>query len=481
MDKNETIRLINFFNKIEIVEDDVTTPEEKENGQLVLIVTYKYEGKEYITNKLYYKNVAKAKDPPIYLLDLDEHKWPSNTPNIETICNNITNGNKSFNEFLLDDFLKKERKLLEDGKRSRYDPNLESNNHWHDIIKLIQAYIKAQGNDIGNKYFSRMVFMWFSESRHPLNKGYKFLKELQIKIRMVQQQLQHEKIKSLIKQNYQIILQGPPGTGKTRLAKELAYALIKNEPLPSDEAEKKEKLMELGKNERFNLIQFHPAYSYEDFVRGIVAETKGIEISYKVQDKVLAEMAANACKSENPSENPYVLIIDEINRANLPSVLGELIYALEYRGEEVQGMYGIGPSNDRKIILPKNLFIIGTMNTADRSVGNIDYALRRRFVFETVLPNRNVVSEAAKDLFKKVTELFVKDADSFENGNGKSSEYLSPDFLFGDVMLGHSYFIGDKETVENKLEHQVKPLLTEYVKDGVLKESATQIINALKI
>src|SRR5690606_14650101 len=80
----------------------------------------------------------------------------------------------------------------------------------------------------------------------------------------------------------------------------------------------------------------------------------------------------------------YVLIIDEINRANLSSVLGELIYALEYRGEEVQSMYAVDGSN--KLILPPNLYIIGTMNTADRSVGHIDYAIKRRFAFVDVLP-----------------------------------------------------------------------------------------------
>lgn len=154
----------------------------------------------------------------------------------------------------------------------------------------------------------------------------------------------------------------------------------------------------------------------------------------------------------------YVLIIDEINRANLSSVLGELIYALEYRGEEVESMYDIDGSN--KLILPENLFIIGTMNTADRSVGHIDYAIRRRFAFVDVLP-KDLSSEPGinfhKDLFDKVAGLF------------KSS--LSPEFEKKDVQLGHSYFIDKKEEgapMDIRLEYEIKPILREYIKDGIL-------------
>src|SRR5690606_7139407 len=94
----------------------------------------------------------------------------------------------------------------------------------------------------------------------------------------------------------------------------------------------------------------------------------------------------------------YVLIIDEINRANLPAVLGELIYALEYRGEGVDSMYDL--DGDTSIILPPNLYIIGTMNTADRSVGHIDYAIRRRFAFVEVLPSAEVINKVVPDDIK---------------------------------------------------------------------------------
>ncbi|AUX89188.1 AAA family ATPase [Acinetobacter lwoffii] len=216
----------------------------------------------------------------------------------------------------------------------------------------------------------------------------------------------------------------------------------------------------------YQIIQFHPAYSYEDFVRGIVAETDDNgSISYNVENKILADFAKKA--QENPN-GKYVLIIDEINRANLPSVLGELIYALEYRGESVVSMYEYGDSG-REIILPKNLYIIGTMNTADRSVGHIDYAIRRRFAFVDVRPNESIIeNQKAKNLFKNVDSLF--------------KEHLSPDFQKDDVMIGHSYFlVQDDNKLKIKLDYEIKPILKEYLKDGILLESAAAHIENLKV
>lgn len=227
----------------------------------------------------------------------------------------------------------------------------------------------------------------------------------------------------------------------------------------------------------FKTIQFHPAYSYEDFVRGIVAKTstKG-HIVYEVENKVLIQFAEKAL--DNPSAN-YVLIIDEINRANLPAVLGELIYALEYRYDpestkenSVDSMYTLKADDDdeigsRKIRLPKNLFIIGTMNTADRSVGHIDYAIRRRFAFVNIPPSNNVINEVvsendgirdkAQKLYSKVEKLFTK-------------EYLSEDFNAEQVQLGHSYFLVQTlAELDLKLEFEIQPLLKEYLNDGIFK------------
>ena len=265
---------------------------------------------------------------------------------------------------------------------------------------------------------------------------------------------------NLLRYKPQIILQGPPGTGKTREAKRIAKALLglgENDSLEG--------------NEQFKLIQFHPSYSYEDFVRGIIAENTDGNISYVTKDKILAEFAKKALKDK---DTPYVLIIDEINRANLSAVLGELIYALEYRGEAVQSMYAIEGENN--LILPPNLYIIGTMNTADRSVGHIDYAIRRRFAFVNVLPNE-LEKDFHKELFRAVSELFISNYDEYISNPDielKRALTLSNEFKSEDVWLGHSYFITKNTPIDIRWEYEIKPILLEYIKDGIL-------INDIKI
>ena len=174
----------------------------------------------------------------------------------------------------------------------------------------------------------------------------------------------------------------------------------------------------------YKILQFHPAYSYEDFVRGITAETnKNGQVEYKVVNKILADFAQKALDNRSAK---YILIIDEINRANLPAVLGELIYALEYRYDEsnidettVESMYALkldkeDEEGDKTLKLPTNLYIIGTMNTADRSVGHIDYAIRRRFAFVEVLPEIEPVHPLVEDIFKEVSKLFIHDFEEYD-------------------------------------------------------------------
>ncbi|WP_240914544.1 McrB family protein [Polaribacter sp. 11A2H] len=236
------------------------------------------------------------------------------------------------------------------------------------------------------------------------------------------------------------------------------------------------------------LVQFHPSYTYEDFVRGIVAKSDDDNnITYSTEDKILINISNDAL--QNPNNN-YVLIIDEINRANLSSVLGELIYALEYRGEDVNSLYEI--DGDSRIELPKNLFIIGTMNTADRSVGYIDYAIRRRFAFVDVLPKVLTNEELKRDRDEKepkelefateqfiaVSKFFIKNEVLSVNDETvlESSDFLSDEFKPEDIWLGHSYFIYEKGNFELKLKYEIKPILREYVTDGILKDSGDKKI-----
>lgn len=225
----------------------------------------------------------------------------------------------------------------------------------------------------------------------------------------------------------------------------------------------------LSSGESKTLI-FHPSYTYEDFVRGISIQTNSNnQAVYIEQNKILAEFAKKA--NDSPSAK-YVLILDEINRANLSSVLGELIYALEYRGKVVTSMYKDEIDNSNDLVLPKNLYIIGTMNTADRSVGHIDYAIRRRFAFVSILPKK--LDETSNiwfntSAYESVEKLFSK-------------TYVTSDFDAKDVQIGHSYFIVKKEDAplqENrdaffkmKMKYEVIPILNEYLKDGILKSEA---------
>ncbi|WP_061213666.1 AAA family ATPase [Syntrophomonas wolfei] len=202
----------------------------------------------------------------------------------------------------------------------------------------------------------------------------------------------------------------------------------------------------------------------------------------------------------------YVLIIDEINRAPLASVLGELIYALEYRGEEVATPYIIDSSN--KLEIPPNLFIIGTMNTADRSIGSIDYAVRRRFAFINLPPDKTIIKEfydkikddlsstnsqqdnkkiekieKIEELANKALALFnsVEKIFNPEKHNPEES-YLDPEFYAEDVQIGHTYFLAkDDAELKHKFIYQVIPVLKEYLKDGILKNNTTLKFNSTGI
>ena len=411
-------------------------------------------------------------------------------------------------------------------------------------------------------------------------------------------------IKDLLLSKKQIILQGAPGTGKTYIAKDIVEQLIFEE-VSSD---KKIQAERLKASTQFKLVQFHPSYTYEDFVRGIEVKADNGQPEYTVINKIIGQFAEDAlinwqdskkqpkvlsrekwieerlkafkenlqeklekdeivklkesCKptitaiednsfrcnrynnpldsfpmkdkdiiygyigmymdntaikiKDNPNlsksarsgmyylyqnlinlfkeyldekgisfadleeneqlvtEKNYVLIIDEINRANLPAVLGELIYALEYRGEKVESMYAV--DGDNGLILPPNLYIIGTMNTADRSVGQIDYAIRRRFAFVDMLP-KVLADEPGFDveLFKRVSAFFIENVENYINAPDntilKKSEWLSDEFSPEDVWIGHSYFIMKDDNRDIRLNYEIKPILREYLKDGILKES----------
>jgi MoxR-like ATPase len=236
----------------------------------------------------------------------------------------------------------------------------------------------------------------------------------------------------------QLILQGVPGTGKTHVARCLARVLTG------------------GRDDAIRLVQFHPSYSYEEFVEGIKVKSVEIngrhDVTYPVEDGVLCAFAAEAGRC--PSQ-PYVLLIDEINRGNLPRVFGELLYLLEYRDEEV----GL-PYSKRGFRLPANLYLLGTMNAADRTVALVDQALRRRFSFLDMPPDADVLADwLAAHPPAEGAELAAVVVRLFERLNARLRADLGP-----HGQVGHSYFMVpglDEDRLRVVWRHQVRPLLEE--------------------
>lgn len=188
--------------------------------------------------------------------------------------------------------------------------------------------------------------------------------------------ISHEKLKNiqqLLLEKKQIIFYGPPGTSKTYVAKKFSEYFVN------------------GNKENLQIVQFHPSYSYEDFIEGIkpTLSSEGEVSSFTKQPGIFKNLVDKSIK--NPDKR-FVLIIDEINRGNISKIFGELIYLLEYRNEKIHLTY----SPNEEFYIPDNLYIIGTMNSADRSIAFVDYALRRRFYFIEFYPD-----EANEDVLKK--------------------------------------------------------------------------------
>jgi 5-methylcytosine-specific restriction protein B len=252
-----------------------------------------------------------------------------------------------------------------------------------------------------------------------------------------------EMVYQMLQERHFVILQGPPGTGKTRMSQEVRDKHFAG---------------------RGMTIQFHPAVTYEDFVVGLSPDiNKGESLRFSVRPGWLLQARQQAM------EGKFIMVIDEINRADLGKILGEAIYLLEPDEIGKRTVELAHPVNGiTTFSIPQNLYVLGTMNTADRSIAPIDLAIRRRFSFITMMPEREVVAaqglELAIEFYDRICDVFV--------------EHAPADAL--DLLPGHSYFLAkDENELKRRFHYELLPLLDEYLRMGYLGPAATEL-NAVR-
>lgn len=265
------------------------------------------------------------------------------------------------------------------------------------------------------------------------------------------------RIHSVLDRKSQVVLYGPPGTGKTYWAEKAAYdfaALNWFNKLFEDLSDEQRTTI-VGEGDLQGCVRmccFHPAYGYEDFLEGYRPQTIDGHISFELRDGIFKQICEDA--ERNPDRKFY-LIVDEINRGDIPRIFGELLTTLE---TDKRGKRIVLPVSRRILVVPKNVFIIGTMNTADRSISLLDAALRRRFGFVELMPDGKVLKDA------KVSGIPLRAW--FESLNSRIRQHVGRDAR--NLQIGHSYLmqagspIKDIAVLKRVIRDDIIPLLEEY-------------------
>ena len=350
--------------------------------------------------------------------------------------------------------------------QEKFNDTTFQNEVYNDFKNLFEYYLAYAKYITYEKNWSKI-----SESKEELKIAYE--KELN-KILETLEKLNSEKINSMVDEkeensihikkdfNFPLntILYGPPGTGKTYNSVFYSVGIIeKNESIFKLKNDDKvfKKFKEYKDKNLIKFITFHQSYGYEDFIEGIRPHLKeeSKDLKYILHSGIFKDMCKRA---KNDKENNYVLVIDEINRGNISKIFGELISLIESskREGEKEEMEVILPYSKEKFTIPKNLYIIGTMNTADRSIALLDIALRRRFNFMEIMPEYSIL--------KEVEDVKV---DLLLSSINEKIEFL----LDREHTIGHSYFlnISTFEELVKVFKNSIIPLLQEYFYDDFEK------------
>jgi len=379
----------------------------------------------------------------------------------------------AYREFVRQPELKYDK---DQGMDQNYDDFISDSNGWQHYSNIIKNIIPQE--EQGDNFWDEMSKL--------------------ISVLMIQDQQMKDIKEMLTTGNKAIILYGPPGTGKTYHAKKLVSDLLEissDEKLDAYKLESNESTVNKSKG-AWTLVQFHPNYTYEDFIGGISPNLEGSTLSYTLKEGIFKKLCDTAAKN---TEKKYIFIIDEINRADLSSIFGELMYALEYRGEGVSI-----PNFHESFVIPSNVYIIGTMNNIDKSLVTFDLALRRRFAFIKIMPNMAVIEKMLDGYYidEKCLNLFIERCK-------RLNESITKNLGLGeDYQIGHAYFgkikdfyqkRDDEKSVENNIEdkdikinnisifeleklwdYHLQPLLEEYLGNRIEDKEIQMSLDKIK-